>query len=51
MRACTAPTGIALVALCLDKLAQAGVPATEVARTNRGAFWRVLAQRPPMTRV
>jgi ubiquinone/menaquinone biosynthesis C-methylase UbiE len=27
--------------------ADAGVPATVVARTNRGVFWRVLAQRPP----
>lgn len=26
--------------------ATAGVPATVVARTNRGVFWRVLAQRP-----
>lgn len=27
--------------------AGAGVPATVVARTNRGVFWRVLAGRPP----
>jgi ubiquinone/menaquinone biosynthesis C-methylase UbiE len=27
--------------------ADVGVPATVVARTNRGVFWRVLAQRPP----
>lgn len=27
--------------------AEAGVPATVVARTNRRVFWRVLAQRPP----
>jgi ubiquinone/menaquinone biosynthesis C-methylase UbiE len=27
--------------------ADAGVPATVVARTNRGVFWRLLAQRPP----